>query len=147
MQTTYSITEGLENDFQIWGSKTCEGGCFWCCFCCTDGQSALRRVTDTDRWVFFQSFRHFQSRQSHEASDLFSQMGVAEDLAWSLEVSLGSKASPVMRFPCHKGAEWIDDGELGGLEPRDEAKRACSVHFVCNGLLYTKEIRLIRRHN
>ena len=78
---------------------------------------------------FFQSFRHFQSRQSHEASDIFSQMGVAEDLAWSLEVSLGSKASPVMRFPVIKGLNGL---MIWSWEAWNQGMRlscACSVHF------------------
>ena len=113
----------------------------------------LHRWTDFDvsrthtGGFFFQSFRHFQSRQSHEASDIFSQMGVAEDLAWSLEVSLGSKASPVMRFPVIRGLNGL---MMGSWEAWNQGMRlscACSVHFFCNGLLYTKEIRLIRRHN
>ena len=101
MQTTYSITEGLENDFQIWGSKTCEGGCFWCCFCCTDGQSALRR---TQTGGFFSSLSAISNPGSLTRRPTSFHRWAWRKIGVSLEVSLGSKASQVMRFPCHKGA-------------------------------------------
>ena len=72
----------LKNDFHVLGFENLWGGLFLVLF-------LLHRWTVcTLAWVFSSS-NHFQSRKN-EASDIFSQLGVAEDLAWSLEVSLGS---------------------------------------------------------